>query len=233
MEKRRHTQDTLGEDHTPTAHPGSPTRVGSWRFRALTTYLYPSLTHTPTHTPRSCCVFKTNDGICWLPSYRRQARNKQVGQATAETCICVTLGKSSRSCLTTAFDGASFALLPADSAGLALQRPEAVDLEAASLRREAKDLADLTMAPGRCDDTPTYIQPFKPHQWEDRCRYTTGCISCQIPNLTKDTQPQQHNAAQKNDNKQTRNKRPTERFNRAMKLYDLGWLGWRQICKDR
>jgi len=135
--------------------------------------------------------------------------------------------------LTTAFDGPSFALLPADLAGLAWQRPATLDLEAALLRREANESADLTMAPGRCDDTPTYIQPFKPHQWEDRCRYTTRCISCQIPNLTKDTQPQHHNAARKNDNKQTRNTRPTERFNRAMKLYDVGWLGLRQICEDR
>ena len=50
MEGCRHTQDTLGEDHTPTAHPRSRTRVGSWRFRALTTHLYLSLTHTPTST---------------------------------------------------------------------------------------------------------------------------------------------------------------------------------------
>ena len=133
----------------------------------------------------SCCVFQTNDGMRWLPSYRRHARNKQVGQTTAETLICVTLGKSSRSCLTTAFDGPSFVLLPADLAGLALQRPATVDLEAALLRHEAKDSADLTMAPGRCDDTPTYIQPLKPHQWEARCRYTTRCISCQNPKLDK------------------------------------------------
>ena len=159
MEGCRHTQDTLGEDHTPTAHPGSPTRVGFWRFGALTTYLHPS--HTHTHT--SCCICKTNNGIRWLPSYRQQARNQQVGQATAETCICVTLGKSSRTCLTTAFDGASFALLHAEWARLALQRFAADTLEVALLCREPKDLADLAMAPGRCNDTPTYVQPLKPH----------------------------------------------------------------------
>ena len=117
--------------------------------------------HTHTHT--SCCICKTNDGICWLPSYLRQARTQQVGQATAETCICVTLGKSSRTCLTTAFDGASFALLHAEWARLALQRFAADTLEVALLCREPKDLADLAMAPGRCNDTPTYVQPLKPH----------------------------------------------------------------------
>ena len=65
--------------------------------------------------------------------------------------------------MTTAFDGASFALLHAEWARLALQRWTDATLEVAPLRREPKDLADLTMAPGRCDDTPTYVQPLKPH----------------------------------------------------------------------
>ena len=169
MEKSRHTQDTLGEDHTPTAHPGSPTGVGSWRFRALTPYLYPSLTHTHTHPPTPPClaVFLRPTTAC-AGCHRiddTRGTNKLVKQLL-KLFICVTLAKSSRSCLTTAFDGPSFALLPADLAGLAWQRPATLDLEAALLRREANESADLTVAP---DDTPTYLQPFKPHQWEDRC----------------------------------------------------------------
>ena len=152
MEGCRHTQDTLGEDHTPTAHPGSPTRVGSWRFRALTTYLYPSLTHT-----HPCLAVFLRPTTACAGCHRidnTRGTNKLVKQLL-KAFICVTLGKSSRSCLTTAFDGPSFALLPADLAGLALQRPATLDLEAALLRREANESADLTMAPGRCDDTPT------------------------------------------------------------------------------